>query len=326
MFSKLRWNYTMLNHTFIDFRIAASLMNCFFSPSISDAEDSYEIAQEMKKKVKSKTILEKYIKKNKKSYNILDSSAIIDFPRLDVHQIRSSITFGWYQLNQGLGYLGEHLSKNGRYEFRVETHINTDGTKIVGAIFQSRHTRRIKYEIFVQYTPDIDSIESILGWVCTCFAGNRTCGCCSHVAALIFYLAYGKHQVDPLKKPAECLSDLCVVYDTEDCISESENTDESYIEDTANMKNLSFSLKRDLSVSDCISELSKKLKSTQKSTQSILSSQANKIYESDIKNAIPFREFSKKIPLADGSVDIVKDDYNNDSFINYNSKNRTALR
>ena len=41
-----------------------------------------------------------------------------------MHQIRSSITFGWYQLNQGLGYLGEHLSKNGRYEFRVETHIN----------------------------------------------------------------------------------------------------------------------------------------------------------------------------------------------------------
>ena len=67
----------MLNHTFIDFRIAASLMNCFFSPSISDAEDSYEIAQEMKKKVKSKTILEKYIKKNKKSYNILDSSATV---------------------------------------------------------------------------------------------------------------------------------------------------------------------------------------------------------------------------------------------------------
>ena len=128
-----------------------------------------------------------------------------------------------------------------------------------------------------------------------------------------------------MKKPAECLSDLCVVYDTEDCISESENTDESYIEDTANMENLSFSLKRDLSVSDCMSELSKKLKSTQKSTQSILSSQVNKIYESDIKNAIPFREFSKKIPLADGSVDIVKDDYNNDSFINYNSKNRTAL-
>ena len=42
----------MLNHTIVDFRIAGALINCFHCPTLSDAEDGIEIAQEMKKRVK----------------------------------------------------------------------------------------------------------------------------------------------------------------------------------------------------------------------------------------------------------------------------------
>ena len=46
----------MLNHIMNDFRIACSLVNCFFTRKISDEEDGVQIAHEMKENYHLKMI------------------------------------------------------------------------------------------------------------------------------------------------------------------------------------------------------------------------------------------------------------------------------
>lgn len=38
------------------------------------------------------------------------------------------------------------------------------------------------------------AFKKIIGWFCTCLAGSRTVGMCSHVASVIWYLGIGRHQ------------------------------------------------------------------------------------------------------------------------------------
>ena len=47
-------------------------------------------------------------------------------------------------------------------------------------------------------------------WICSCLSRARTCGCCSHVASLIYYLSYARYLPEPLKKPGISLDNLLV--------------------------------------------------------------------------------------------------------------------
>ena len=62
----------------------------------------------------------------------MNSNDLNDFPQIDVTEIRGKITFGWYQINQGLGYLAEHFDTNGNYEIRINKNVelDKDGTRL----------------------------------------------------------------------------------------------------------------------------------------------------------------------------------------------------
>jgi hypothetical protein len=64
-----------------------------------------------------------------RTFYTLDANSIIDFPKIDLHIIKKSITFGWYQLNQGLSYLAEHFDVNGKYEINRKKRIKIPKTK-----------------------------------------------------------------------------------------------------------------------------------------------------------------------------------------------------
>jgi hypothetical protein len=44
-----------------DFKIVVALLNCFFTPLISDSKDCVEIANAMKRKIGTKNDLERYL-------------------------------------------------------------------------------------------------------------------------------------------------------------------------------------------------------------------------------------------------------------------------
>ncbi len=124
---------------------------------------------------------------------------------------------GWYQINQGLGYIAEHLNSNGNYEIRIKKDLNSgvNGLNVVYCSFQSRHSNSKKYDVFIHYTPGINDYSAILGWKCSCLSGRRTCSCSFNVAALIYYLAFGKNQENPVKVPGGSLNNLLISTDDE---------------------------------------------------------------------------------------------------------------
>jgi hypothetical protein len=110
----------LLPHIIKDYKIASALKNCFYTRKISDIEDSIEIAQEMKKKLLLKNDLDKYLtKKSRNNLERIDLAELLEFPKLSIEMIRKKITFGWYQINQCLGYISEHFDKKGDFEIRI---------------------------------------------------------------------------------------------------------------------------------------------------------------------------------------------------------------
>ena len=57
------------------------------------------------------------------------------------------------------------------------------------ARIQSRHTSAKLYDIWVEQDG-----KTVTGWYCQCTIGTRIVGCCSHIASVIWFLAYAGHQ------------------------------------------------------------------------------------------------------------------------------------
>ena len=106
--------------------------------------------------------------------------------------------------------------------------------KIVHMEIQSRHVNRTKYKVFIRYLPHSDDLNNI-SWICNCKSGKRTIGCCSHIAAFIYYLANGRYQVE-IPKPGVMLNSFLVEFNRDS--DESENEEE----------NLTSSIRRSLSI------------------------------------------------------------------------------
>jgi hypothetical protein len=87
-----------LPHTHEDYRIAGALINRFFKRLISDQNGDEEIVKNMKSKLNTHNELQKIVENNqlksKAKFIKLDSTQIIDFPKLDLNEIKTRITLG----------------------------------------------------------------------------------------------------------------------------------------------------------------------------------------------------------------------------------------
>ncbi|RMZ97971.1 E3 ubiquitin-ligase RNF213-like, partial [Brachionus plicatilis] len=104
--------------------------------------------------------------------NLVENHLLNDFPRLSYDFILENITFGSYQLKQSLGYLAEHLDKNGKLIIKInkQTSLNfKPDTKVLMGRIQSRHSGAITYKVFVSYIVNerLENQIPINGWYCT---------------------------------------------------------------------------------------------------------------------------------------------------------------
>lgn len=53
---------------------------------------------------------------------------------------------------------------------------------------QSRHSRSSQRTLWIEFS------DKITGWYCTCKVGARVIGCCAHVASVLWYLGYDRHE------------------------------------------------------------------------------------------------------------------------------------
>ena len=58
---------------------------------------------------------------------------------------------------------------------------------------QSRHVSSRSYNVWIQYSSTNEGADAITGWYCTCPVGARLVGCCSHIAAVLWYLGIYLH-------------------------------------------------------------------------------------------------------------------------------------
>lgn len=72
---------------------------------------------------------------------------------------------------------------------------------------RSRHINAKTYCCFIEYHPDKNGINGIPRYCCDCANGRRTVGCCSHVAAIIYYLSHAGY-LSKIVKPAEILNSI----------------------------------------------------------------------------------------------------------------------
>ena len=115
-----------------------------------------------------------------------------DFPTLPLEELQNNITLGTYQIKQAAHYTDEHLHNEGG--FTIYIHKSADD--LIRARIQSRHRNSTKYFTWVQFKARSTRSRNgeITGWYCQCKAGMRVVGCCAHVATVIWYLAYARHQ------------------------------------------------------------------------------------------------------------------------------------
>ena len=230
-----------LPHFLEDIRIAGALVNKYSKRLLSDNGNALEMARNMLQNKNKENELRDLVEEkrlHRKSQFVeiaCNETEFDDFPKLSIDCMQSEITYGSYQLSQSLSYLSEQFSKNGSYLILGNKHkLTQDGSKIISTKIQSRHSSAKQYRVYIRYLPisktTTERPDHIKGWYCECKNGARTLGCCCHIAALLYYLAYARHvNHQSLKNPALFLNSIFPkeVHEPEEDAVESRNLKQS---------------------------------------------------------------------------------------------------
>ena len=108
---------------------------------------------------------------------------------------------GVYQLKRARSYAEENSDTtdltNPNVDFPVEECTQEGAEDIVRIRFKSAHKISCSYHTYIQF----DSTR-VIAWYCICPAGAQIIGCCSHVAAAIWFLGYERYQTTITRKPS----------------------------------------------------------------------------------------------------------------------------
>lgn len=145
---------------------------------------------------------EKECFRRKLPFKSITSNDLLDFPEMTERDLKICFT-GSYQLSQAVSYLAEMVDKDGKLTIEYVK----DDKDVIKIKVPSRHISRKTYRCFLRYLPNSVGIFGVTHYACECANGRRTDGCCSHIAAIIYYLLYARY-LAKIFKPAEILSDL----------------------------------------------------------------------------------------------------------------------
>ena len=127
---------------------------------------------------------------------------------------------GSYQISQAASYLAELMED----EDKINICCAKETANILKVEVKSRHMDHRSYKCFDGYTPKSIGSEEIKRYCCECAKGNRTIGCCSHVAAVIYYLSHTRY-LSKIVRPVEILSKLFIQHKMKHVINEDNNDD-----------------------------------------------------------------------------------------------------
>ncbi|EZA50292.1 hypothetical protein X777_11303 [Ooceraea biroi] len=182
------------------FRIAGAIINRYH-PLIHMEGANFQLAQQLLTRSQEPNVVQARVEvENLHTKNArwirLNHNQVNDFPHLDIDYLRD-LTVGIYQVQLAAGYIQDRLQREDK-EFYIDMLTNERGFLRVRQY--SRFRNATTHQLWIAYNSlealgdnNID-YDYILGYYCTCQSGARIVGCCVHVASVIWFLGYGRHQ------------------------------------------------------------------------------------------------------------------------------------
>ena len=138
--------------------------------------------------------------RRKLMFQSFSSNDLQDFSELTEKDLKIWFTDS-YQLSQAVSYLEQVINDNGP----INLQLVKEQANILKIQVQSRHISRKLYRCFIGYRPNSIGVAGIERYVCECAKGQRTIGCCFHIATIIYYLSNARY-LSKIVIPAEILS------------------------------------------------------------------------------------------------------------------------
>lgn len=132
------------------------------------------------------------------------------FPQLTLDDLRR-LTFGTYQVYLSPSYIQDlHLRADLIEENEVDNVLEiderTDEPGFIRVRVFSRFRNALRYQLWISFDEEYVvgnrmNDFPILGYYCTCKAGARTLGTCAHLASVLWYLGFARHE-DNVRYPS----------------------------------------------------------------------------------------------------------------------------
>jgi len=186
-------------------KIACSLSNAFFPPLFTESELHMDIAQLTLDKLNQENRLQAQIVslglENKRIiWKKATNEDLQDFPVLGSADMKM-LTLGVYQTSLAAGYTSLHLNDSSSYEI----FLHKENPTLLRAKIESRYTQGKAHQLWISYEAHGTDFKSVTGHYCTCKAGSRVVGCCSHIASVIWYFGCARHS-NNLTLPSKSLA------------------------------------------------------------------------------------------------------------------------
>ena len=148
----------------------------------------------------------------------------MNFPKLSEAELK--ILFkGSYQLYQAVSYLAEMYNEDDTINVNfLREKKKGDVDHVLKIEVQSKHIKSKKYRCLIKYRPNVDNIRGIIGHACECANGLPTVGCCSHKAAIVYFLSHALYLAKVVRS-AEILTSIFDREGYEAVIEEDSNED-----------------------------------------------------------------------------------------------------
>jgi len=184
-------------------RIACAILNKSFTPLFEDLDFHDEVVNAtinlvnskenpMKKEVEELGLMRMTVKWEKAT-----AESVPDFPKLSWDDLKK-ITLGSYQLKIAARYNLQHLQADSNYGI----YLHRDMEGIIRAKIDSRYRKSKTHSVWIKYSAE-DGYAGIKAYFCTCKVGERTLGCCSHLAAVMRYLGHDRYNTVEQRKREE---------------------------------------------------------------------------------------------------------------------------
>lgn len=136
----------------------------------------------------------------------LNRDHVREFPQFDLNYVKTLT--GAYHIQLSSSYIQDTVYREEQNNIQID--LSREGENFLRFRVFSRHRNSAKYMLWIVYNDDPENIEDspIMGYYCTCKAGARTLGTCAHVASILWFLGYARHQANikyPSARLLECI-------------------------------------------------------------------------------------------------------------------------